>query len=199
MLCICIMLHWMYTVCFCLWTTLVIWNYTRHYWCSSQSSQLIQKWIYRYLQLLHAELKKKIMRQNWGNLVYPSRVLRFSLSLLREGTSGLLLRAELGHLFHISLHAQSRWMTAVIGIRDSDTLQRLSLLRCRTSILPLMLAVKHLMMSKSQKRISAKAHTAEVSVHQFWNVNELISFCSAPSFCWMWLHLLQFFFFQDFT
>lgn len=49
--------------------------------------QSTQKWIYRYLQLLHAELKKKIMRQNWGNLVYPSRALRFSLSLslLREG------------------------------------------------------------------------------------------------------------------
>lgn len=123
-----------------------------------------------------------------------------SPSLLREGMSGLLSRAELGHLFHIWLHAQSRWVTAVIGIRESDTLQRLSLLRCSNSSISLMPSVKHLMMSKSQKKISAKAHTAEVSVHQFWNVNEPLSFRSAPSFCWMWLHLLQFAaFFQDFT
>lgn len=49
-----------------------------------------------------------------------------SPSLLRDGMLCLLSRAELGHLFHISLHAQSRWVTAVIGIRDSDTLGWLS-------------------------------------------------------------------------
>lgn len=133
-------------------------------------------------------------RKSWGRteetLCIP-HVCSVSPSLLREGTSGLLSRAELGHLFHISLHAQSRWVTAVIGIRDPDKLQWLSLLRCSTSTLPLVPFVKHLIMSKSQKRISAKAHTAEVSVHQFWNINQPISFCSAPSFCWMWFHLLQ--------
>lgn len=143
-------------------------------------------------------------RKSWGRteetLCIP-RGCSVSPSLLREGTSGLLSRAELGHLFHISLHAQSRWVTAVIGIRDPDKLRWLSLLRCSTSTLPLIPFVKHLIMSKSQKRISAKAHTAEVSVHQFWTINQPISFCSAPSFCWMWFHLLQLaaFFFQDFT
>ena len=127
--------------------------------------------------MMHAELKKTIMRPKWGNLVDPSRVPRLPLSFGRG--SQVCLRAELGHLFHISLHAQSRCVTAVNGSRGSDTLQRLSLLRCSSSTLPLVSSVEHLMMSKSQKRISAKAHAAEGGVHHSWNVNDPISFRSA--------------------
>lgn len=67
------------------------------------------------------------------------------LPLLREGALGLLMRGEalqshychkVGHLSHVSLHAQSRWVTAVIGIRDYSTLWWLSLLRHRISTFP---------------------------------------------------------------
>lgn len=43
---------------------------------------------------------------------------------------------KVGHLSHVSLHAQSRWVTAVIGIRDCSTLWWLSLLRYRISTFP---------------------------------------------------------------
>ena len=67
------------------------------------------------------------------------------LPVLREGAFGLLVRGEalqshychkVGHLSHVSLHAQSRWVTAVIGIRDYSTLWWLSLRRYRISTFP---------------------------------------------------------------
>lgn len=67
----------------------------------------------------------ELQKESWGNLVYPSRAL--CLPLPFGSRRCVCCRAELGHLFHISLHAQSRWVTAVIGIRGTDSLWRLSL------------------------------------------------------------------------
>lgn len=68
---------------------------------------------------------------NWKiytSVLFPM-ISSLSPFLLREGVLGLLMR-EVGHLFHVSLHAQSRWVTAVIGIRDCSMLWWPSLLRC---------------------------------------------------------------------
>lgn len=73
--------------------------------------------------------------------VFPYDTIHVCLS----SALGLLMRGEalqshychkVGHLSHVSLHAQSRWVTAVIGIRDYSTLGWLSLLRCRISTFP---------------------------------------------------------------
>lgn len=97
------------------------------------------------------------------------------LPLSKKGTLGLLMKAEVGHLVHVSLHAQSRWVTAVIGIRDSCTPWQLSV-SWETAPLPFLpLTVECLQKTNPPLQLPVRNTStySKVSVHYFKDSSEV--------------------------